>query len=215
VSTFMGVGAVDLDLETEPQLLLDEMVRLAAEDPLKLYATQPLHVWIRPIKGGRRVSLWADYGNAWLGEALVLAAAGVPGLQRAVLGLDHDGYGAEHVIFAGMAGGLCRLQYVYVYPDGEPNEECEPSFADVPPCRAVDVAPDGTINGVSSWAAVAALYRVPLEPVKNAGQYAAVAHEELGVIFTPFAPWWNAIDVSYPGDLGAPDLVLLDTRTAN
>ncbi len=179
-----------------------------------MLATEPLWVWIRPTDDGRRVSLFAN--SIWLGEALVMAATRTPHLRlrRVILAIDYDEYGAEHVVFTGVDGGLCRLQHVYVHPGGEPDEECGPGFANIPACDTVEVATDGTINGAASWSAVAATYGVPVEPVERAGRYAAVAHEKLGRLFTPFVPWWEAVHVPYPGDLGTPDVVLLDTKAA-
>lgn len=210
MSTFMACAAVDLDPTADPKPLLDLLVEEAGQPPLAAYATKPLSVWIRPTGDGLRVSLLADYGNIWLGQTVVTAAARLPQVRRGILALDHDEYGIEHLIIARVGGRVCRLQHVYVHPDGEPNEEEQPSLLEVPAHSTVDVAADGTVNNPASWSAVAALYGVPNGAVEAAGRYAAVAHEGLGVVFTPFEPWWKAVEVAYPGDLGEPDVVLLE-----
>ncbi|MEV6930190.1 hypothetical protein AB0M46_37700 [Dactylosporangium sp. NPDC051485] len=208
MSTFMACAAADLEPGADPRQLLEAIAEASRQQPLAQHATQPAAAWIRSTDEGARVSLLADSGNTWLAEALAIAAARVPGLRRAILALDHDEYGAEHIILAGSGEGLRRLQHVYVYPDGEPDDEFEPTLTDVAVPDGLDVAPDGTVNGPASWSAVAALYGVPLEPVERAGRYAEVAHEELGTIFTPFEPWWEAVHARYPFELGQPDLAL-------
>ena len=209
MSTFMACAAVDLDPGADSGSLLGHIVEAARRPPLATYATKPLYVWIRPLADGLRVSLLADYGNAWLGNAVVHAAARSPQFQRGILALDHDEYGIEHLIIANGDAGVCRVQHIYVHPGGEPDDDEQPSLLDVPVCGDLDAAADGTVNSAASWSAVAALYGVPKDAVEAAGRYAAVAHEEIGVIFTPFAPWWDAVGVPYLGGL-EPDAVLLD-----
>jgi hypothetical protein len=157
--------------------------------------------------GLRRLFLLADYGNIWLEPVLAKAATETHAVMRVVLGLDHDEYGIEHLVLSGNAGELCRVQHVYVYPDGEPDDDYGITVTEIPACSGVDVADDGTVDGPRSWAAVAALYDVPTDRVAAAAAQQRTAHDELGVVFTPFQPWWDAIDAAYLGG-EPPDVVL-------
>lgn len=197
MSTFMGFAAVDLEPGADPQALLDA-ITAATRAPTRIRGLRPTSVWI----AGDRVSLWATGGNAWLDIILARAAATAP-VRRMILGLDHDEYGAEHLILAGTPGGLRRLQHVYVYPFGEPGEDYPPTLQDVPALDGVEVRADGTVDGPAAWAAVAAAYGVPVTRVAATRRHAERAHEFRYQLYTQFAPWWQAVGVPYPVD-GVP-----------
>lgn len=199
VSTFMGFAVVDLAQGGDPDVLLDGVVVAVADPPLSKRLS-PLAVWI----DGTRVSFFARWGNAWLGEALV-AAAGRALVDRMIVGLDHDEYGAEHVVFGLVEGQLRRLQHIYVYPGGAPDDESGPSLLDVPALDGAQVGDDGTVDGVVARAAVASAYGVPVDRVESTSGHAAVAHRDLYEVFTPFAPWWDAVGITYPVGSGEPD----------
>jgi hypothetical protein len=209
VSTFMAFGCVDLraDADVEQFLLaLDRAVSSAAD------AGEPLTVNIGERAGRPRLSLYANYGNPWFGNVLAQAAEATGAVERAIVGLDHDEYGIEHVILDGRDGRLARVQHVYVYPDGEPDAEFGPTLTDLPVRHGLATSPDGVVDGPRSWAVVAALFDIPPERIVSAARQMANAHEELGVVFRPFAPWWDSLDVVYPGDLGPADVTLTGRR---
>jgi hypothetical protein len=168
-------------------------------------AYDPLDVWIRDRQGSHRVSLYAWRGNPWFAATLARAAAATDAVERAVVGLDQDEYGAEHVVLDGRAGPLCRVQHVYVYPDGEPDPELRPEMSEFPVREGLAAGPDGQVDGPRSWAVVAGLFEVDPDRVIEANRRSELAYEELGSVFSPFVAWWDALGVVYPVELGEPD----------
>jgi hypothetical protein len=170
-------------------------------------ADRPLEVWINGGTEQPRVTLFAVYGNIWLGQLIARVGSGV---ERAVLGLDHDEYGVEHVVLDGRGGALLRVHHVYVYPDGEPDEEYAPALAGLPARPDLARNADGTLTGADALAAAAALYGADAEAMVRAARETRTAHESLQIVFEPLAPWWQALRLTYPfPDLGEP------TRTLN
>lgn len=217
----MAFAQIDLRQGIDPAHFLDSVGSAASIDPHRARLTdEPLYAWLREVGGAPRVGLLAGYGNVWLAEAVAEAARTTGHMDRAILGLDHDEYGIEHIILSGRGGAICRVQHVYV----EPCPDCEPSLADIPPCPGVEVGTGDRrpwwrlrrprerriIDGPGAWTAVAALYDVPAERIAAAAWKARKAHQELGVVFTPFAPWWDAVGAVYPDELGPHDVTLLD-----
>lgn len=186
----MGYAAVDLraDADVEPFLAA---LGGASEGPVQ--------VWVGEHG---RITLFADHGNGWLGAAL---AAGAGALARGVLGLDHDEYGVEHAVVEGTADGLRRVHHVFVGPD----DEGEPELTDLAARPGLHQDPDGTLPGPDARAAAAELFGVPSARMEAAAERSADAHERLGSVFTPLAPWWDALAVTYPiPNLGQETLVL-------
>ncbi|MER7273234.1 hypothetical protein ABT369_02135 [Dactylosporangium sp. NPDC000244] len=185
MSTFMAVAAVDLSRAADPAGFVDA---------LKL-PQEPVPYWIRPQGSAHtRVSLYADRGNTWLAEAI----ADAPDWERAIIALDHDEYGGEHLILSRVDGVVSRVQHVFLHWDGEPG----PDFDEVALPRLLPApTADGMLNTPASWAAVAALYGADPAAVERAGRAAAEAHEELGTIFTPFEGFWDAVGAEYPLEL--------------
>jgi hypothetical protein len=102
---------------------------------------------------------------------------------------------------------------VYVYPEGEATDEFRPLLAQVPAREDLRVNADGTLTGVDALAAAAALFDVGADRMVTAVRETADAHEHLQIVFVPLAPWWTALDVTYPiPDLGEPTTVLLRGR---
>ena len=62
--------------------------------------------------------------------------------------------------------------------------------------------------------AAAALFGVAPERMERAAVVAATAHQELMTVFTPFAHWWEALDVPYPGDLNEPPVLEIERGIA-
>jgi hypothetical protein len=205
----MGFGCVDLRAGADVEQFLAALAQARSEvaDP-----DRPLEVNLGEQDGRPRLSLSATYGNAWLGQVLARAAAATGAVERAVIGLDHDEYGIEHVVLDGRDGPLFRVQHIYVYPEGEPGPEYEPTVTDLPVRDGLEASPDGVVDGPASWAVVAALYDIPPDRIAPVARYAETAHAELGEVFTPFAPWWDALGVAYPGELGPPDVTLSGSR---
>jgi hypothetical protein len=201
----MAYGAVDLRAGVAADTFLAAFERaLTGEET----ADRAVALWVGEHGEHVRVAFSADRGNVWLGRVVAGAAGDV---QRALLGLDHDEYGVEHVVFDGRGGPLLRVHHVYVYPDGEVDEEYAPALADLPARSDLAANPDGTLTGVDALAAVAALYDVAPDRMVRAVRDTANAFESLQIVFEPLAPWWDALGVSYPADLGEPTITLRPT----
>jgi hypothetical protein len=188
----MAYGAVDLRSDV---LASAFVAALEEELASEKNANRPLEIWINRIGDQVRVTLFADFGNIWLGGVVARAAGDV---DRAVLGLDHDEYGAEHVVLDGRSGALLRVHHVYVYPEGAADDEYAPVLAGLPARHDLAVNPDGTLTGVDALAAAAALYDIDGDAMVQAVRETAKAHEHLQIVFTPLAPWWQALGVTYP-----------------
>ncbi len=199
----MAYGAVDLRADVAADAFVAAFERELAREKT---ADHPVAVWVNDHGEHARVTLLADWGNIWLGPVVARAAGDV---QRALVGLDHDEYGVEHVVFDGRGGALLRVHHVYVYPHGEPDEQYAPTLAGLPARADLTANPDGTLTGVDALAAAAALYHVAADRMVRAVQETANAFESLQIVFTPLAPWWNALGVTYPvPDLGEPTVTL-------
>jgi hypothetical protein len=202
----MAYGAVDLRAGVAADAFVAAFEReLAGEKG----AGRSVEVWVNEHGEHVRVTLLAGRGNVWLGSVLSRAAGDV---ERALLGLDHDEYGVEHVVFDGRGGGLLRVHHVYVYPDGQVDEEYAPTLAGLPARPDLAANPDGTLTGVDALAAAAALYDVAADRMVRAVQATVNSFESLQIVFEPLAPWWDALGVTYPvPDLGEPALTVRRT----
>jgi hypothetical protein len=170
-------------------------------------ADRPVQIWVNEVDQQVRVTIFADYGNIWLGDVVARLGADV---DRVLIGLDHDEYGVEHLVLDGRSGALLRVHHVYVYPEGEElSEDYAPALADLPARPDLAANPDGTLTGADALAAAAALYGVDAAAVVRAVRETERAHESLQIVFEPLAPWWNALGVTYPHPyLGEPTTVL-------
>jgi hypothetical protein len=205
----MAYGAVDLRAGvTASAFVAGLMGELAGE----VHADRPVEVWVNNRAERVRVTLFADFGNIWLGGVVARAGCDV---ERALLGLDHDEYGAEHVVLDGRGGVLRRVHHVYVYPNGEVDEEYAPTLLGVAARQDLAASPDGTLTGADALAAAAALYDVAADAMVRAARETANAFNSLQIVFKPLAPWWRALGVTYPiPDLGEPTLTLQRPSTA-
>jgi hypothetical protein len=198
VSTFMGVACADLRPGADVRPFVEAVVR----------GNRSPAVWAVEHDGRPRLGFLAQWGNAWLAGALADAGRETGVLERAIIALDHDEYGAEHLIVSGADGVLSRVQHVYIYPGGEPDGEFQPLATGCPPHPDAGADADGLIDGPAAWSLVADLYEVPLARVEKAARDGAYAYQQLGSVLAPFEPWWNAVAVHFPLGFGEPDPVL-------
>jgi len=157
----------------------------------------------------------------WPGSSRV--SSSVPG-TRALVALDHDGYGAAHVVLDAVDGRVRRVHHVFVYPrleeNGEPyTDESDPSLTDVPAALSDQIPsggdvgvwpadPGGLVDGPGPRAALAALYGVPVERVEAAAVAAPRGHDGLQIVGAPFSAWLEALDLPWIGHSGAPTIDL-------
>ncbi|GAA1832587.1 hypothetical protein GCM10009682_58810 [Luedemannella flava] len=195
MSTFMAFASVDLRSAADADAFLAALRDAVAANR---DADRPLQAHL----DGARATLHADYGNIWLGHVLARVAENTGVVRRAVLALDHDEYGAEHVVLDGTVGGLRRVQHVYVFPHGEPDEDLGLTIADVPAHPDVPAGDNGMLDGPAAWAVAAALYDVPVARLAAAARRQETAYEHLGAVFSPFEGWWDALGAPYAGGPG-------------
>ncbi|MFI5912549.1 hypothetical protein [Dactylosporangium sp. NPDC051541] len=188
MSTFMALAAVDLPAAADPAAYLETLPR-----------PEPVAVWITKADEYTRLSFYAEGGNAWLAESIARSQ----GWTRALIALDHDEYGAEHLVLSNGDGHPARVQHVYLHWDATPGADFERvTLSELAPAPGLAPAADGTLNDARVWSAVAALYNADPSAVARAGRYAEEAHTHLGTVFTPFEPWWDAVGAVYPPESG-------------
>jgi hypothetical protein len=179
VSTFCGYACVDLRADADVGPFLTELTGTVGAIPV---AMDPPRIGSTiEFDGDRRFSLCADYGNIWLAHVIADVARSTGALHRAVIALDHDEFGAENIV---IDGAPHRVHHVFVAR----NSEGLPTLLGVPARPGLPVAQDGTVDGPEAWAAAAELYGVPTDRLAKAAEETA-----------PFAPWWEALGISYPG----------------
>jgi hypothetical protein len=218
MSTFMGLAWVDLGSGADVEVVLAELLRAAAVDETAGPATvEPTDLVfelcgirvVEPTPGRARVELAAGGDYAALAD-LVVHVAGRTGLvDRAFIALDHDEYGAEHIVLDARGGTVRRVHHIYVYPcdeetgepylDGAPSLTGVPLAGDTPLWMAPGSSPGSIVDGPVPRAATAALYGVPPENLDRAARAAARAHAELGVVGAPFGPWLDALGIAWIG----------------
>lgn len=200
----MGAAWLDLTPDADVSLLL-AAVRDAEPRP----EPAPLDAWVVATPTGRRVELSAIDGYAELAHlvANVMQETGV--VRRAVIALDHDEYGAEHIVLAPVGGLVRRVHHVFVYPrdedTNEPYVEAEPTLTEVPPAELPEPSddPGALVDGQASRTALARLFDVPVQRLEAAAAEAASAHEGLQIIGAPFEAWLGALDLPWIGESGA------------
>jgi hypothetical protein len=209
MSTFMGLAWIDLihgaDLKAATSALAQS---LPADVPIAgaLLPEQP--------DGRTRIETIATYGNIWIGEFVVAAARRSGLVERAFIALDHDEYGAEHIILDGRGGTVRRVHHIYVYPRAEDTGELyiedTPSLMEVPPAVTPEPSedPGAVVDGVAAHAAAAALYGVPAERMERAAVAAADVYKHLGTVGATFDPWLDALGLRWVGDCGGEQIEL-------
>jgi hypothetical protein len=106
-----------------------------------------MKAWLGSYGGGSRIELFSgDVGYDRLAELVagVMRRTGV--VWRAVVFLDHDEHGSEHIVVTRDA--VRRVRHVFVYPYDEDNDEYfvegEPSLSDA---QAAPGAVPGSTRG--------------------------------------------------------------------
>jgi hypothetical protein len=160
-------------------------------------AATPVELHSAGRDGRLRLLMYASCGNI-CGSARRWSAARQPPGRRSARwwGLDHDEYGIEHLVLDGRAGALRRCNNVYIYPEGEPDPDCEPVVADLPVHPDVPPGPGSIVDGPTSRAHVAALFDILVGRLAATADHRPRHTRDLGVVFTPFAPWWDALDLT-------------------
>ncbi|GIE99661.1 hypothetical protein Ari01nite_71260 [Paractinoplanes rishiriensis] len=168
--------------------------------------TEPsdLRAWLTAQDGGSRIELYSDGGYGMLGDLVagVLRRTGV--VRRAVIYLDHDEFGTEHVVLTrDEAGTVRRVHHVYADLDdeGSPSLTGIPAAAGTGPGRT----PGGLIDNPAARSALADLFGMPATAVQEAADRAARAEKDPATDNNPSEEWLEAFGMGWDrrGD-GAP-----------
>jgi hypothetical protein len=200
----MAAAWVDLALGADVDAAL---AALREAEPREEPAT--LSGWVIETAGRTRIELVAD-GVGYEALAAVVAdfLRHTTSGARALVALDHDEYGAEHIVLDAPAGQVRRVHHVFVYPrdedTNEPYLEAEPTLTGIPAASAPEPTddPGAVVDGPQARAAAAALYGVGIAQVEAAAIKAIRAHEDLQIIGAPFSPWLDAFNVAWIGESG-------------
>jgi hypothetical protein len=209
MSTFMGLAWIDLVSGADCQAALADFragIPLLSQRP-KGFALQAGAVAVELSNGRYRIESWSggNYGQivdlvVWLAERSGL-------VSHAFVALDHDEYGAEHIVIDAHDGTVRRAYHYFAYPRDEDTgayyTEGEPSLVGQVPGIEEPLAGDdpGVIaDGPVARATIAARYGVPVAAVDQAATADAFTHEEIGVVGGPCARWRDALGLAWPGE---------------
>lgn len=208
MSTFMGAAWVDLAPGSDVAAALNALRHGEPRDtPANLSA------WVVETAAGPRVELYTDgEGYEELAPLVANFLRNTPG-AHALVALDHDEYGAEHLVLDAPGGQLRRVHHVFVYPRDEDTDEpymdAEPTLTEVPAAGPSESsAPGALVDGPRARAAAAGLYGVAAERVEKATAEAALAHRELQIIGGPFEAWLDAFGLVWIGESGSTEIPL-------
>jgi hypothetical protein len=205
MSTFMGAAWMDLTDGVDASALLS-----ALRDDGLFEGLPELSAWVRETPAGGRIELAAvDEDYEELASLVATVMEETTAVRRAVIALDHDEYGAEHIVLAAVDRQPRRVHHVFVYPrdeeTGEPYVEDEPTLTDVPPLAPPEPSddPGALVDGSIARASLARLFDIPVELVERAAVKAASAHEGLQTVGAPFAAWHEVLNLQWIGESGA------------
>lgn len=172
-----------------------------------------LKAWLGSYRGGPRIELYSHTVRYDRLADLVAGAMRRTGVVwRAVVFLDHDEYGAEHVVLTRDDAGLVRrIHHVFVYPYDEDTDEHyvsgEPPMTGVP--AAPGAGPGSTlgaaIDNPVARAIVADLFGVSANVMEAAAERAA---RDLPVVSRGPSVWLEALGLDRVGAGGGAPINL-------
>jgi hypothetical protein len=201
----MGAAWLDVVAGGDVEAVLAELgSTVSGSEPARLQA------WRRTYDGGSRVEVYSDAsGYDRLGDLVATVVRRTDLVWRAVVFLDHDEYGAEHLVLAPDGTGQARrVHHVYVYPYDEDSGEYlidgEPSLTDVP--AVAGAGPGGTpgalIDDPTARMSTARLFGITAERMRAAAGQAAGSHRGLQIVGAPVQPWLDAFGIGWVGTGG-------------
>jgi uncharacterized protein YukE len=208
MSTFMGVAWIDLIPGADEQAALaalDEAIPTLAQqwqgDVLEAEAEA-----VELSEGRYRIQAWSYDNYEQLADLVVHLARQTGQISHAFIALDHDEYGAEHIVIDAADGTVRRAYHYYAYPrdedtgeyyiEDEPNSVSGIAGIEEP---AAHNDPGVLVDGPAARNTVAERYGVPVMAVDEAATADASAHEESGIIGGPCARWCDALGLAWPG----------------
>jgi hypothetical protein len=207
MSTFMGLVWIDLVSGADSKAALAAFragIPLLPQRP-KGFALQVGAVAIELLDGRYRIESWSGGNYGRLADLVVQFAEGTGLVSHAFVALDHDEYGAEHIVIDACDGAVRRAYHYFAYPRDEDTGayyiEGEPSSVSRVPGIEEPVAGDDPgvmVDGPVARATIAARYGVPVAAVDRAATADTLAHEEIGVVGGPCARWRDALGLAWP-----------------
>ncbi len=189
MSTYMGLAWIDL---------------VPGADPGKALAGSSLQADASLDLGDGRHRVVLMFGNDYyrLPDLVLRLAEGSGLVSHVFLALDHDEYGAEHVVLD-VHDGIVRRAYHYLaYPrneDGSYYTDAEPCLLNVPGLAEPSAADPGVlVDGPVARRTVADKYGVPIAAVDRAATADALAYQESGVVGGPCDAWLKALGLAWP-----------------
>lgn len=208
MSTFMGLAWIDLipGADTGAALAafragVDSMPQLPEGFALQAGAEA-----VELSDGRYRLEAVSDGNYAQLADVVVDLAGDSALVSHAFIALDHDEYGAEHIVVDASGGTVRRAYHYFAYPrfedTGEYYTEARPAVSRIPgiegPASTED--PGVLVDGPVARATVAARYGVPLATVDQAAAADVLAHEKRGIVGGPSERWCDALGLAWPGE---------------
>ncbi|GIM98225.1 hypothetical protein [Paractinoplanes toevensis] len=154
-------------------------------------------------QGWRIAAFSRDQGHEYMPDFVAHLMTRTGAIVRAFVALDHDEYGAEHIVLGIKDGHVVRVHHRYIYPKfaGWPNRAGSPWQTDMPTIGPVRGSFTGRlVDSAEARSALADLFDVPLRRIRRAGRQALWSDSGLGVTYEPFTPWFEAlgIDIAEP-----------------
>lgn len=204
----MGVTWIDLVSGADSTVALATFhagIPLLPQDPAG-FQIEVGAATVEPATGRYRIEAVSDGNYEQLAGLVAWFAAETELVSHAFIALDHDEYGAEHIVIDTRGDAVRRTYHYYVYPrwddgsyytDGEPSRTCCRLPGIEEPVGSAD--PGVLVDGHLARTTIAALYGVPAIAVDRAAEKDAFAYRERGVIGGPCNAWCTALSLSWPG----------------
>jgi hypothetical protein len=213
MSTFMGIAWIDLVPGADSGAAVaafDARVRATPQQP-EGFALEAGALPVRIADDRYRLVAWSDGNYGQLADVVVRLAGDTGMVSHAFIALDHDEYGAEHIVVDVSGGAARRAYHYFAYPRFEETggyyTEAWPTIKHVPGIEEPPSTDDPgvLVDGPAARAAVAARYGVSLAAVDQAATADAAAHREIGSIGGPCSRWCDALGLAWPDESLAPD----------
>ncbi|MFC6019832.1 hypothetical protein ACFP2T_26960 [Plantactinospora solaniradicis] len=210
MSTFMGLAWIDLvsSADSEAALVAFRAGTRSLPQRPRGFAPQVDAVAVELSHGRYRIESWSDGNYEQLADLVVQFAEGTGLVSHAFVALDHDEYGAEHIVIDACDGAVRRAYHYFAYPrdedtgayytEGEPSSVSRILPGIEEPATGDD--PGVLVDGPVARATIAARYGVPVAAVDQAAAADRFAHGEIGGVGDPCARWRDALGLAWPGE---------------
>jgi hypothetical protein len=204
----MGLAWIDLVSGADGEAMLADLRAGAVLLPQlsKGFALEADAVAVALSNGRYRIETCSGGNYGQIADLVVWLAEHTGLVSHAFIALDHDEYGAEHIVIDGRQGMIRRVYHYFAYPRDEDSgshyTEAEPILATLPGIEhpLAEHDPGVLVDGPASRATIAARYGVPVAAVDQAAAADALAHEQIGIVGAHCAHWRGALGLAWPGE---------------